>query len=738
MMKKINACSKTDIRKRLVAIMVAVVFVLGTAYVPTGVFAAEGEQAAQAQTEQIQQAQPVTESETQLQQETPDEVDSAQQAAAEATGDDVSMEDMLLVLDEDGNEIGLDDLKKSEYDGFIYSISDDATKAEVREMENSFDDLGKDQEAEEVISNELYEADSIETIEEVAEPEMVELIEPNYIVHACGEPSDPYYKENKWATEMMNVPSVWGEGTFGDDITVAVIDSGVNTGHEDFAGCTFETGYNAINPELKPDDDFWHGTAVAGVIAAQHNNKGCAGLMPKTKIMPIKVIDEEGSGKTSAVIKGIDYARENGADVINLSLGGPGYVIGLEESCQKAVDKGIIVVASSGNYGNRNEGGIYNPVIYPAAFDCVISVASVESNKSHSAFSTYNDKVDVAAPGSGLKLLNITGYCYGSGTSFACPSVSAMAAMVKSEAKGNAETINQEQFRNLLSYTSTDYGVEGRDKYYGYGIADFGKAYNSFSDNIANKSVTLSGKSFEYTGKEIKPAVKVRDYKKTLVEGQDYEVIYPNEMVKTGERTVKVKGIGEYNGEKDLKYSIIPRSISRRNISLSGTSYTYSGGTHVPSVKVKDGNTALIKGRDYTVSYSGKGVAIGTYGVTVRGAGIFSNAKTVYYTVNPPLIKGIKNPSKGKGKVTVKWAKMSKKQKKTYKSLITGYQARAALNKNFSGAKCKNVKGYTKTSVTIKGLAKKKTYYVQYRTYKTVGGKTYYSKWSGTKSVKTK
>ena len=180
-----------------------------------------------------------------------------------------------------------------------------------------------------------------------------------------------------------------------------------------------------------------------------------------------------------------------------------------------------------------------------------------------------------------------------------------------------------------------------------------------------------------------------------------------------------------------------------RRMYLSAYSYTYDGGVKTPLVTIKLADKTLVEGQDYTASYSDGRVGVGTYGVTVTAVpseqgGKYTGSKTLNYVINPPLVKSIKAAKGGKKKIKVRWKSMSKSQKRAYKYQITGYQVRVARNADFSEAKYGSIRGYSKTSKTIKGLAKKKKYYVQYRSYKTVGGATYYSGWSSVRVKKTK
>lgn len=652
---------------RLTAIIVAVVFALGTLFVPTGNIFSETDDDKVVENETVEADAPVSENaqddeaeqdvaETDEVQPSAAEV-NAQPADAEASDATAELEGLVVVKDENGDTAGLEDLDESDYDGFIYKIKDDVTKREIKEMETAIDELSEDPdsgEAEELIDNELYSADSLETIEEVAAPEMIEYIEPDYVISLMGT-NDYYYKTYGWYLEMIKAPYVWERETFGKDVVVAVLDTGVLTSHPDFESTHFVDPYNAVDESDDVTDTNGHGTGMAGIIAASYNNEtGLTGIMPEASIMPIKVFDgKSNTSTTGMVIKGIDYASQHGADVINMSLGGTEESPGMKEACERAAAKGAILVSAAGNSGDSS-------VFYPAAFSSVVSVGSIESDGAHTVDSTYNKYVDAVAPGRGILIpYSVNGnasYSLFTGTSASSPQVAAMATMVKSMDK----TVSCKGFKEILSMTCIDKGASGRDNYFGYGLADLRRAYRYMTGSLGLYKATLSATSFVYNGKPKSPAVTVTKTAKSLP-NTNYKVTYPKNRTQVGTYKVTVTGLGKYTGAKTLKYKIVP-----------------------------------------------------------------------------PLIKKIKKPKRYKRKLKVKWYALNASQQAKYKSAITGFQVRVSKSSKFTKAKYAKVKGIARSEATVKGLKRKTKYYVQYRTYKTVGSVTYYSKWSGKKKVKTK
>jgi type VII secretion-associated serine protease mycosin len=291
------------------------------------------------------------------------------------------------------------------------------------------------------------------------------------------QPSDPYIR-NQYALDRINAQTAWQTTTGSSEIIVAVLDTGIDAEHPELKDRLVD-GYDFVNNDSTPEDMVGHGTFVSSIIAADGNNEeGITGLAPSVKIMPLKVMDRRGSGSNSAIARAIRYAADNGAKVINLSLGSPYSSTSVRNAITYAVDKGVVVVAASGNEARER-----NPVNYPAAYSNVISVGATGSNNRVASFSTYNQAVDLVAPGvsilgarSGTNTMcrpyNGTAYCASSGTSFSAPYVAAAAALVLSV----NPKLSPAQVQAVLEETATDLGEEGKDVYYGAGLLDVAKA----------------------------------------------------------------------------------------------------------------------------------------------------------------------------------------------------------------------------------------------------------------------
>lgn len=253
---------------------------------------------------------------------------------------------------------------------------------------------------------------------------IVEYIEVDSVAGAMQvTPNDTRFAE-QWAPSAIGLPGVWASlPDNAEQVTVAVLDSGICASHPELQG-RIVAGYDFIDDDSTPQDNFGHGCSVAGVIAASSNNAaGIAGVAPNAMIMPVRVLDDVGLGNYSDIAEGIIWAADNDADIINLSLAGPDPSAALADAVAYAINRGVTVIAATGNYG-------LDTVWYPAAFPGVIAVGSVDSNLQRSSFSNHSDRVDMLAPGRDILTLSADGdYIFMSGTSFAAPHVAGLEAL---------------------------------------------------------------------------------------------------------------------------------------------------------------------------------------------------------------------------------------------------------------------------------------------------------------------
>jgi subtilisin family serine protease len=232
--------------------------------------------------------------------------------------------------------------------------------------------------------------------------------------------------DNDWPRQeglrVVGFQKAWDVTQGSSRVIVAVVDTGVDGRHPDLRGALVP-GYDFVNGDADPADDQGHGTAVAGVIAARSNNhEGVAGICWRCSVMPIKALDASGSGDDTLIAAGLVWATDHGAQVINLSLGGPGASQELSNAIGYAVGKGVIVVAAAGNSGTTTQ-------FFPAADPRALSVAATTVADHRYSWSNFGPWVRLAAPGCNLAPVLGGGYSNFCGTSSATPLVTGLIAL---------------------------------------------------------------------------------------------------------------------------------------------------------------------------------------------------------------------------------------------------------------------------------------------------------------------
>ncbi|MBI4743551.1 MAG: peptidase S8 [Actinobacteria bacterium] len=320
-----------------------------------------------------------------------------------------------------------------------------------------------------------------EAIEKFKSNREVKNAEPVYLRHLEEVPNDSHFSA-QWSLSKIQAPLGWDiEKGLSNNVTVAVIDTGIDLDHPDLVNKLWinsdeisndgidndnngfiddYNGYNIASKNSDINDYLGHGTEVTGVIAADTNNqKGIAGLSWGAKIMMVKVASEDGLITNSDVVAAIIYAGDNGAKVINISLGG-NYFSSIEnEAIEYASNRGVTVVAAGGNDKSER-------LSYPASYDNVISVSATDENDELTYFSNFNKKIDVSAPGYNIFTTALNGsYSYVDGTSFAAPHTTGLASLILSQ----NPSLTPLEVEQKIEQSADDLGYPGRDDYFGYG-----------------------------------------------------------------------------------------------------------------------------------------------------------------------------------------------------------------------------------------------------------------------------
>ena len=298
-----------------------------------------------------------------------------------------------------------------------------------------------------------------ETLKEYKNMDEVEYAEPNGIVrHFSARPSHlpgqynsvNEMEEAQWGLVKIRAHSAWNSETGSKDVVVAVLDTGVDYNHPDLVPNMWQDaqgnfGYDFVNDNSDPMDDHMHGTHVAGIIAGASSTKGIVGVSWSSRIMAVKVLAASGAGTSWDVASGINYAADNGADIINMSLGGYYKSITEERAVNRAHRRGVLVISASGNGG-------FDFISYPAGYDNSMAVGASDQNDRRAPFSDYSDDLDLVAPGIWI-LSAVPGGAHveASGTSMAAPFAAGTAALVISRFKRKSISWSPDDIRTILN-----------------------------------------------------------------------------------------------------------------------------------------------------------------------------------------------------------------------------------------------------------------------------------------------
>lgn len=269
-----------------------------------------------------------------------------------------------------------------------------------------------------------------------------------------------------WEITAFDLPKTW-ESTQGEGVTVAVLDTGVDLDHEDLVGNLLQ-GKNFVEKNTSPMDFNSHGSHICGSICAVNNDLGIVGVAPKTKVVPVKVLDNKGSGNPRDVADGILWAADQKVDFITMSLGSPNPIPEVHRAIQYAASKGVIVWCAAGNAGKTHN------IFYPAAYSETIGIGAIDEKFDRASFSCTGPDLDFLAPG--VKILSTVPknwYAVLSGTSMANPFAVGVGCLLLSHKKKKNLELPLNSAKDYIDFLKNYTISINKDKIFeGFGIID--------------------------------------------------------------------------------------------------------------------------------------------------------------------------------------------------------------------------------------------------------------------------
>ncbi len=558
------------------------------------------------------------------------------------------------------------------------------------------------------------------------------------------DPWNPSFETNCGAgvTNAWELLGGINTGGTGNEVVIAVLDSGCQTTHHDLAANIDTTyAYDAVNQKQGAGyvkDSSGHGTHVCGIAAGVANNTdGIAGVSGNyAKVIPVNVFSGQYADTADMVTAFryledlMDTGKVKNLHVINMSLGGYNGPdendIALESYINRMRSKDVLTVCAGGN-GDEKTGKAYkDKPVYPGDFDGCLCVTSLEQNGTNSEFSDYNQAKDISAPGAWI-ISTITderdsnsapdeGYAYLSGTSMASPLVAGVAALIWAD----NDQLTADQVYESIVATAAEVNPAVNDHRGETGSAGaidaaaaIGYARDHFDTkrtSLAEGTMTVDGQGMVFDGEEKHPAVTVTCGGKTLTEGKEYVLSYMN-CIYPGKAQVTATGIRDYIGQISAEYTIAKADLAKAAVVLEPSAFAYDGEYHFPEITVTMNGMELIWGQDYTPTGLTNGIDSGTHQIKLTGKGYYDGSKIVTYKIGTAAAKSSKNgnvkkPAATKAVAPVKVNTTFKAGQFTYRVTTVKGTAQVKLTKSAARGKVsipKTVK-YRNRTYAVSGI----------------------------------
>jgi len=498
----------------------------------------------------------------------------------------------------------------------------------------------------------------------------VQYAEPNYAVRLVEEPSiaavgvnDPM-TAGQYSLDRMRVRDAWSLETGGSGV-IAVLDTGVQANHRDLAGRVLP-GYDFVNNDSNAADDNGHGTWVAGIIAANANDGyGMAGITWSDKILPVKIMTREGTGDTADLTSAIVWAANQGATVINMSVGGFPASQYVQDAVNYAWSKGAVLIGAAGNNGVQE-------TFYPASFTNVVSVSATQVDDEFAHWSSHGAKVDVSAPGASVQTTNCTvctyadhhtwgDHTYISGTSFATPNVAGVVALIRAR----YPSYSPAQVVSRLISTVDDLGYPGHEIRYGRGRVN---AYRAVGGSVSSLSHVSGDASEPNNSLAAARKIPFGTRRPSLYPAGDVDVFYVD-VPRAGRLDVRVGGVVDTRAypwnRSSLPIDPIVELYSAAGTLLQRVDAQWESGTELASVQV---------------GAAGR--------VSIRVLNFYPNGNRTAYSVTPAFVDNVtpkvasRTPSPGAARVSYDGASITA----TFDEPVSGVGAGTVLLKSASGS----------------------------------------------------